>query len=85
MKISKILELKDVERYLISRGIVKQYQKAKKLVISWDLQSVGFKKRKPKTLKVYQFRINQKYRAFWFFDVKNEWVFKIIEISDHQD
>ena len=53
--------------------------------MSWDTNSVNFKKRKPKTLKIYQFRINKQYRAYWFFDLKNKTLFKVIEINDHQN
>lgn len=83
--IKQVIELNWIYEYLKSRNILKQYLKAKHLIINWNFQSVDFKKRKPKTLKVYQFKINQKYRAFWFFDMKDESCFKIIEISNHQD
>lgn len=59
-----ILELDEIESYLVSRGLLKQYKKAKEKILSGDLKSVYFKKRKPKTLNVYQFKINDKYRAF---------------------
>lgn len=62
--ISTVLELDDIGGYLISRGLLKQYKKAKEKILSGDLKSVLFKKRRPKTLNVYQFRINDKYRAF---------------------
>lgn len=85
MKITSIMELDDVVVYLKKRAIIDQYKKAKNYILEWNLETVLFKKRQPKTSKVYQFRINHKYRAFWFFDEKREWVFKVIEISDHQD
>lgn len=85
MIIEKILELKDIFEYLENHNILKQYKKAKEKILSWDLKSVYFKKRKPKILNVYQFRINDKYRAFWFFDKNDEKTFKVFEISDHQD
>ena len=80
-----ILELDEVEKYLKTRNILKQYVKAKRLIIFWNPRAVKFKKRKPKTLNVYQFRITDKYRAFWFFDKSENGVFKVMEISDHQD
>jgi len=83
--ISAVLEFDEINDYLTSRWLLKQYKKAKEKILSGDLKSVLFKKRKPKTLNVYQFRINDKYRAFWFFDKKQESVFKVFEVSDHQD
>ena len=62
--ISKVLEFDEIEDYIVSRGLIKQYKKVKEKILSGDLKSVSFKKRKPKTLNVYQFRINDKYRAF---------------------
>ncbi|EKD65867.1 MAG: hypothetical protein ACD_49C00078G0006 [uncultured bacterium (gcode 4)] len=85
INIDIILELDEIEIYIKSRNLLSQYKKAKSKILSWDLKSVLFKKREPKTLNVYQFRINDKYRAFWFFDKNNSKIFKIIEISDHQD
>jgi len=85
MIINKIIELDDVFTYLKTRGLLKQYKKAKKTLLSWDTKTVLFKKRKPKTSKIYQFRINKKYRAFWYFDIYGKDIFRVIEISDHQD
>jgi len=47
-----------------------------------DLKSAKFRKRKPKKLEIYYFRINKKYRAIGQF--KND-LFVVTEISDHQD
>ena len=85
MFINKIVEHEDIKLLLESTNLKKQYLKAKKSILWWDIKSVNFKKRKPKTLKIYQFRINKKYRAFWFFDPNNKTVFKVIEINDHQN
>lgn len=80
-----ILELDEIADYINKRNLLKQYKKAKEKILSWDLKSVFFKKRKPKNLNIYQFRINEKFRAFWFFDAEDASKFKVIEINDHQD
>ena len=54
-------------------------------MLSWNLNMVGFKKRKPRTSKIYQFKINKKYRAFGYYDEKDNSIFRVVEISDHQD
>jgi len=60
---------------------VPQYQKAKLLLKHNYLLSIKFKKRQPKPLGEYYFRINQKYRAIGVFDGKD---FIVTEILDHQ-
>lgn len=67
--------------YLQQRNLVKAYVKAKTLLENGDLQSPDFKKRKPKHLEVYYFRITKKYRAIGRF--KGD-LFVVTEISDHQ-
>lgn len=83
--INKILEIKGILEYLEKRNLVNQYKKAKTFILEWKLDLVDFKKRKPKTSKIYQFKINYKYRVFGYYDINNCNVFRIIEISDHQD
>ena len=82
-KVETIFEHKDVAKYIISRGLLKQYQKAKRLLISWYTDLVDFKIRQPKEKWYYQFRINRQYRAFCYFE--NDDTLSIFEISDHQD
>ena len=67
--------------YLSKRNIVPQYKKAKEFLKNNHLLSVKFKKRQPKSLGGYYFRINQKYRAIGVFDGQD---FIVTEISDHQ-
>lgn len=81
-KIENIYETGKVRDYLNSRQIIDQYKKAKKLLLSGYPQKFDFKIRKPISEDIYQFRINQKYRAFWYFEWETFFVFKI---SDHQD
>ncbi len=71
-----------VRKYLESRNILMQYQKAKQNIIEGRFSQVQLKKRKPETLAVFQFRITQKYRALGYFFRSD--IFIVIEISDHQ-
>jgi hypothetical protein len=76
----------DILEYLSSRQILSQYKKAKNMLIGWLVQKYDLKLRKPKNEWIYQFRINQKYRAFGFFKEENEkTLFVVTHISDHQD
>ncbi len=82
----KIMELSDIYWYLEKRELIKSYVKAKNNLSLWITNWLDFKLRKPKNEWVYQFRINQKYRAFW--TIKDYWdkkVFIVHKISDHQD
>lgn len=82
MKVLEILEHKKVSNYIISHNLLLQYKKAKNLILSWNLKSVDFRKRRPYKSEKFYFKINNKYRAFCFF----EWdILKIFEINDHQD
>ncbi|MDD5213619.1 MAG: hypothetical protein PHG82_04305 [Candidatus Gracilibacteria bacterium] len=82
MRFKEIIEHKDVVPYIISRNLLEQYKKAKSYLLDGLFDKVDFKIRKPKNDKVYQFRINQKYRAYCFIEGD---ILKIFKISDHQD
>jgi plasmid maintenance system killer protein len=76
----------DILEYLDSRQILSQYKKAKTMLIGGFSQKYDLKLRKPKNAGIYQFRINQKYRAFGFFDEEDDkTTFVVTYISDHQD
>tara|TARA_R110000868_G_scaffold373206_1_gene637148 strand:+ start:747 stop:986 length:240 start_codon:yes stop_codon:yes gene_type:complete len=77
-----VKERKKVINYIKKRQIASQYLKAKKHLESDRYDVVDFKQRKPRSSRIYQFRITQKYRAFGHFV---EDVFIIFNISDHQD
>lgn len=64
MRVDDIIELKEVAEYLVKRNILDPYKKARSFLIAGHIQKFDFKLRKPKTAQIYQFRINQKYRAF---------------------
>lgn len=76
-----VKERKKVIDYIRKRQIGSQYLKAKKHLESGRYDVVDFKIRKPRSARIYQFRITQKYRAFGHFV---EDVFIIANISDHQ-
>lgn len=75
------MEFEKAVKYLTSRGIDRQYIKAKQRLLSGDTKSVNFKLRYPKGAGIYQFRNNQKYRAYAQFNGSNLEVFRI---DDHQ-
>jgi plasmid maintenance system killer protein len=80
-EIRQILEERDVYRYLVKRGLLYQYKKAKGLLLLGNLKQVGFKKRKPKSDGIYYFRINRQYRAVGCF--RPGGVFVVAVIDDH--
>ena len=77
-----VVEEKGVREYLEKRNILKQYKQAKQNFVEGRYQQIQLKKRQPRTLNEFQFRITKKYRAFGYF--KELHVFIVIEISDHQ-
>lgn len=85
LHIAAAVELDTVVEYLVSRDLLTAYRKAKGKLLAGVATGLDFKKRKPRTLNVYQFRINQKYRAFGHFDEKDPAKFVVFRISDHQD
>lgn len=82
MNILKIEEEADVYDYLIKRDLIKQYKKAKALLILWNARQVDFKIRNPKKDQIYYFRINKQFRALCHFEWNNLIVFKI---DNHQN
>jgi hypothetical protein len=81
VNIIKILETKDVEKYLIKRNLLERYKKAKKFILSGNIQQVNFKKRNPKGSGLWYFRINKQFRAIGYFD-KDDFI--VFEIDNHQ-
>jgi hypothetical protein len=80
----KIIEEKSIFKYLKKRGLLTQYKKAKNNIEAGLFDKVKFKKRKPGSHEIFQFRINKKYRAFGVFHDQLNKIFKVIEINDHQ-
>jgi plasmid maintenance system killer protein len=80
-EIGQILEERDVYEYLLKRGLLYQYKKAKSLLLLGNLRQVDFKKRQPKKDGIYYFRINRQYRAVGYFRAGG--VFVVAVIDDH--
>jgi hypothetical protein len=81
-----VKEIPEIWKYIFSRNLDKQYRKVKGLLKDWNFRNIDFKLRQPKRLKVYQFKINNKYRWYWIFrETEMFWkIFLVTEISDHQ-
>jgi len=77
----KVNETDSAKKYILKRGLYKQYKKAKTKIQKGQLSQVDFKKRKPLNENLYQFKINKRFRAFC---VKNDKGLIVIRISDHQ-
>jgi len=77
-----VLEEKGIRAYLEKRGLLKRYKEKKELFKKGKIQQITLKKRQPKSIREYQFRITKKYRAYGYFF--NPDVFIVTEISDHQ-
>jgi plasmid maintenance system killer protein len=77
----KVLESEKCRDFLIKRQLLDQYRKAKKNIETGKSASVRLKKRKPKILNTWYFRINKQYRAI----AKKEGdILYVLKISDHQ-
>jgi hypothetical protein len=63
--------------YLRERQLIKQYLKAKKFIISWNLQNVDLKLREPQSDGIWYFRINKQYRAHARYEDGILWIFYI--------
>jgi len=81
VKIKKILETKDVEKYLIKRNLIDQYTKVKNFILSGKPKQAKFKKRNPKGSGFWYFRINKQFRAIGYFDDQD---FIVFDIDNHQ-
>lgn len=79
----KIKEELSVYKYLKKHMfLLTQYKKVKKYLEKNEYKKILLKKRKPKILGIYQFRITKKYRGLGYF-YDNE-TFIVTEINDHQ-
>lgn len=81
-KIHSIFERKEILPYLTTRGILKQYTKAKQFLLRQNTLQVKFKERNPKGSGIWYFRINKQYRALGVFDKNGNLI--IFKIDDHQ-
>jgi len=70
------------EKYLIERNITKQFKKQKKFFEQNQFhQSLGTEILKPRHLKIYSFRITDKYRAIFIYTGNNQ--IEIVDINNH--
>jgi hypothetical protein len=81
MLVSEIIELDEIEEYLVRHQLTERYIKATNYILSGKTQSADLKKRKPKKNDIWQFRITGKYRAYCYFKGT---VLVVFEINDHQ-
>lgn len=79
--IKKILIWDNLITYIKDRWLEKQYKKAKTYVLAWFFNKADFKLREPKKDKIYYFRINKQFRAYWTIE---ENILKIHHIDNHQ-
>jgi hypothetical protein len=77
-----VVEYKDVTPYLKARGLLKQYLKAKSILLSGDQARVYFKERQPQDSGVWSFRVNKQFRALGCFRKPGE--LAISEIYNYQ-
>ncbi|MDP4008495.1 MAG: hypothetical protein Q8P68_04875 [Candidatus Peregrinibacteria bacterium] len=83
MKITQIFETPEVVKFLKSRNLAKQYQKAKRYLLEERVLTVRFRERKPKGSGIWYFRINKQYRAYGVFNATGDLV--VFEVNDHQN
>jgi len=77
-----VIEFKHVIPYLEARGLYRQYQKAKGILLSGDQARVYFKERQPQGSGIWSFRVNKQFRAFGYF--RSHGVFAVSDIDNHQ-
>jgi len=80
LEIREIEEYKGVLEYLHKRGLVEQFAKVKRQILEGYLDLADFKKRQPKALGQWYFRINRQYRAIGYLDGDR---FTVVSIDDH--
>lgn len=81
-EVFEIVENKRVTSYVEARGLLKQYQKAKAILLSGDQARVYFKERQPQNSGIWSFRINKQFRAIGFF--REHGTFAVSKIDNHQ-
>jgi len=83
ININKIYEKPWILDFLEKKNIKEQYIKSAKFLVNWYFWKTDFKIRQPKKNRVWSFRINKQYRAFWIMDKNNNLL--IFEINSHQN
>lgn len=81
--VHKILEKKNILPYLVKRGLLDQYKKAKRYLLEGETLKVRFKERNPKGSGIWYFRINRQFRALGVFDPEGALI--VFDIDNHQN
>lgn len=81
MRITGILEDEDILKYLTTRQLLRQYEKAKRYLLQGYFRQVNFKLKQPKEKGIYSFRINKQFRAHCVYKSGELLVF---EVDNHQ-
>ena len=81
-RVFQIFERREIADYLGDRGLLKQYQKAKRYLLQGNAQQVRFKERKPNGSGIWYFRINKQFRALGVFNGIGNLI--IFRIDSHQ-
>ncbi len=78
----RIYEKEQILPYLVKRGLLTQYKKAKRYLLEGGTLKVRFKERNPKGSGIWYFRINRQFRALGAFDETGNLI--IFDIDNHQ-
>lgn len=81
-RILQILERKEIPPYLKARGLLRQYLKAKRYLLTGNVLQVKFKERNPQGSGIWYFRINKQFRALGVFKTDGDFI--IFKIDNHQ-
>lgn len=81
-KIQRIYEKKSILPYLVNRGLLQQYKKAKQYLLDGNLLQVRFKERNPKGSGIWYFRINKQFRALGVFNETGDLI--VFDVDNHQ-
>ena len=79
----KILPLhSEIRNYLKKRNLTKKFEKQKKLFEENPFhRSLNTELLEPRKMRIWSFRVNQKYRAIFIFRKKD--TIEIIDVNDH--
>lgn len=81
-RVRAIIEKKGIFEYLDARGLVRQYQKAKRFLLLGGAERVRFKERQPQGSDIWSFRINKQFRALG--TLYESGVLAVFHIDNHQ-
>ncbi|OGJ51776.1 hypothetical protein A2335_00570 [Candidatus Peregrinibacteria bacterium RIFOXYB2_FULL_32_7] len=79
--INKIFTSPEVNKYLEKHNLIQYFKKSVQKLKNEQNTGLDFKKREPKSLNIWSFRITKKYRAWC---KRENDILKIYLIDDHQ-